>query len=231
MAFPTTLTPWRASAMIFIDNKYTRVYYKIIDRAKTRSISCYTEKHHIIPRSLGGTDAKVNLVALTAREHFICHILLTKMTAGMDKRKMISSVFYLTGRGKSSRYNRVKKSQLYENLRIQVSKFVSEQKKGCTQPSRSAIARKNYSESKTGKNNPNYKGHYVTPWGTYESSRLAAKACPSSNISAVAILNFCTFKNQIPISYLSLCRSKGFLKIAHVGLTPNQIGFSFQVNT
>ena len=64
--------------MIFIDNKYTRVYYSIIDRAKTRSISSYTEKHHIIPRSLGGTDAKENLVPLTAREHFICHLLLTK---------------------------------------------------------------------------------------------------------------------------------------------------------
>jgi len=213
--------------MIFIDNKYTRVYYSIIDRAKTRSISCYTEKHHIIPRSLGGTDAKENIVALTAREHFICHLLLTKMTSGLDKKKMVSSVFYLTGRGKADRNNHVKHSRLYENLRTQLSKFVSEQKKGCKQPPRSNVAKQRYSESKTGKNNPNYKGNYITPWGMYESSRLAAKACPSK-MSDVAILNFCKTKNQIPISYLSVCRSDGFLNNTHVGLTPNQIGFDFK---
>ena len=213
--------------MIFINNKYTRVYYSIIDRAKTRSISSYTEKHHIIPRSLGGSNAKENLVALTAREHFVCHLLLTKMTRGMDKKKMVLSVFYLTGRGKADRNNHVKHSRLYENLRTQLSKFVSEQKKGCKQPPRSNVAKQRYSESKTGKNNPNYKGNYITPWGTYESSRLAANACPSK-MSDVAILNFCKTKNQIPISYLSICRSDGFLNKTHVGLTPNQIGFDFE---
>ena len=213
--------------MIFIDNKYTHVYIRIIDNAKVRSISTYTEKHHIIPRSLGGSDSKENLVALTAREHFICHLLLTKMTLGISKRKMLSSVFYLTGKGKADRNNRIKSSRLYENLRIQLSKFVSEQKRGCTQPPRSDTARQRYSESKTGKNNPNYKGNYITPWGSYESSRLAAKAC-SSNISSVAILNFCKLKNEIPISYLSVCRSKGFLNSTHIGLTPKQFGFGFE---
>ncbi len=213
--------------MIFIDNKYTRVYYNIIDKARVTSISTYTEKHHIIPRSLGGSDTKENLVALTARQHFVCHLLLTKMTTGIAKRKMLSSVFYLTGKGKADRNNRIKSSRLYENLRKQLSKFVSEQKQGCTQPPRSDIAKQRYSESKTGKNNPNYKGNYITPWGIYESSRLASKACPS-NISAVAILNFCKLKNNIPISYLSVCRSKGFLNSSHVGFTPNQIGFSFE---
>lgn len=213
--------------MIFIDNKYTRVYYNIIDKARVTSISTYTEKHHIIPRSLGGSDTKENLVALTARQHFVCHLLLTKMTTGIAKRKMLSSVFYLTGKGKADRNNRIKSSHLYENLRKQLSKFVSEQKQGCTQPPRSDIAKQRYSESKTGKNNPNYKGNYITPWGIYESSRLASKACPS-NISAVAILNFCKLKNNIPISYLSVCRSKGFLNSSHVGFTPNQIGFSFE---
>lgn len=39
----------------------------------------YIEEHHILPRSLGGGDSKDNLVKLTAREHFICHLLLTKL--------------------------------------------------------------------------------------------------------------------------------------------------------
>ena len=55
---------------------YKAIYYKIIENAKTevengkRSLGYY-EKHHILPRSLNGTNDKNNLVKLTAREHFI----------------------------------------------------------------------------------------------------------------------------------------------------------------
>jgi 5-methylcytosine-specific restriction endonuclease McrA len=58
---------------MYLQNKYTRWYYNIIQRAQQRNISGYTEKHHIIPRSFGGSNQKENLVALTAREHFVCH--------------------------------------------------------------------------------------------------------------------------------------------------------------
>lgn len=216
--------------MTFIYNKYTRIYYNIIERAKTRAVVDYTEKHHIIPRSLGGDNSQDNLVRLTAREHFVCHLLLTRITQGQDKRKMISAVFYLTGRGKSNRNNCFKKSRLYENLKKQHSANVSKQKKGCRQPPRSSLARQRYSASKQGRRNPNHTGSYVTPWGCYESSRMAAKACPGQ-MSDVAILNFCRQKNNIPISYLSVCRSRGYLQQKHIGLTPKQIGFDFKINT
>jgi hypothetical protein len=75
--------------MLFINNKYTKIYYQIINRAKDRDISGYTEKHHIIPKSLGGKNHSDNLVKLTAREHFICHTLLTKMVEGKRRQKMI----------------------------------------------------------------------------------------------------------------------------------------------
>lgn len=77
--------------MLFINNKYTRIYYSIISNAQSRTLpeSVYTEKHHIIPKSLGGSNAKDNLVALTAREHFICHWLLTKMVLGEQYHKMM----------------------------------------------------------------------------------------------------------------------------------------------
>ena len=76
--------------MIFIDNKYTTWYYRIIEKAKLRvRPTDYIESHHIIPRSLGGSNKKDNLVDLTAKEHFICHRLLTKMTEGTHKKKMI----------------------------------------------------------------------------------------------------------------------------------------------
>jgi hypothetical protein len=74
---------------MFIENKYFKYYYSIIRRAKSRDISGYKERHHIIPKSLGGSNDKENLVDLTAREHFICHLLLTKITEGKNKRSMI----------------------------------------------------------------------------------------------------------------------------------------------
>ena len=76
--------------MIYLDNKYTRCYFSIIERAKSRTLECYVEKHHIIPKSLGGNNRNDNIVSLTAREHFICHWLLTKMLEeGKLKWKML----------------------------------------------------------------------------------------------------------------------------------------------
>lgn len=66
----------------FVENKYKKWYMLIISNASNRSATGYIEKHHIIPRSLGGTDEESNLVKLTAREHFVCHLLLTKFTEG-----------------------------------------------------------------------------------------------------------------------------------------------------
>jgi hypothetical protein len=76
---------------MFIENKYTKWYFSIVNRAKSRVFddNQYIEKHHIIPRSLGGNNDLENLVSLTAKEHFICHLLLTKMTSGSSKTKMV----------------------------------------------------------------------------------------------------------------------------------------------
>lgn len=46
------------------------------------------ESHHIVPKSIAGSNDKANLVLLTFREHFLAHWLLTKMTEGAAKRKM-----------------------------------------------------------------------------------------------------------------------------------------------
>jgi len=68
--------------MMFIKNKYTKWYNDIIKKAKQRAflkIDVDGEIHHIIPKSLGGDNKKENLVKLSYREHYICHLLLTKM--------------------------------------------------------------------------------------------------------------------------------------------------------
>lgn len=58
---------------------YIKAYECLISKAKNRKIEGYSESHHIVPRCLGGNDSKSNLVDLTAREHFIAHLLLVKI--------------------------------------------------------------------------------------------------------------------------------------------------------
>lgn len=58
---------------------YSRIYNLLIAKRKQNIPSGYTELHHIIPKTLGGSNDKENLVKLTAREHFIAHHLLCKM--------------------------------------------------------------------------------------------------------------------------------------------------------
>lgn len=59
---------------------YNKIYYSIIENRRKHVIkSGYYEKHHILPRSLGGSNKSDNIVKLSAKEHYICHLLLTKM--------------------------------------------------------------------------------------------------------------------------------------------------------
>lgn len=95
---------------MFKDNKYTKCYYSIINRATSRNLVGYYETHHIVPKSLGGSDDLNNLVKLTAREHYICHLLLVKMTSGEDYHKMLYCYTIMSGR---KLYNS-KKYQLFK---------------------------------------------------------------------------------------------------------------------
>jgi len=60
---------------------YSKIYQSIINKANNRCLlqNIYKERHHIIPSCLGGNNSKYNIVELEAREHFICHWLLSKM--------------------------------------------------------------------------------------------------------------------------------------------------------
>lgn len=82
---------------MFKQGFYKDVYIAIVERSRYREIdsSCYYETHHIVPKSLGGNNAKNNLVKLTAREHFICHYLLTKIVDNVDDRNKMIWAFHM----------------------------------------------------------------------------------------------------------------------------------------
>mgnify|MGYP002737800968 CR=1 FL=1 len=85
---------------MFLQNEFTTQYYDIINaaiarvpqsctRKEAKGILTYTERHHIIPKSMGGTDDSSNLVWLTAEDHLTVHLLLPKMVRQeKDIRKM-----------------------------------------------------------------------------------------------------------------------------------------------
>lgn len=82
----------------------------------------YGEHHHIMPRSLGGTDEDENIVKLTAREHFICHWLLVKMyKKGSIERKKMLCAFWKMKQSPTKSQKRYLNSRAYEKLRIEFS--------------------------------------------------------------------------------------------------------------
>lgn len=58
---------------------YARHYSLLIQRAVGRVLTGYTERHHIVPKCLGGSDESENIVTLTGAEHYVAHQLLVKM--------------------------------------------------------------------------------------------------------------------------------------------------------
>ena len=97
--------------MIFIANRYTLIYFSIIENARLRVLpkDQYKETHHIIPRSMGGDNSSNNLVNLTAREHFICHKLLVRMTEGESRGKMAFALVLMSGKRGSKIYSSTRK--------------------------------------------------------------------------------------------------------------------------
>lgn len=114
-----------------LTNKYSKTYFAITSNAKQRITEGYTELHHIVPQSMGGSNDKENLVELTAREHFICHWLLIKMTEGEDRSKML---YALNGMKAENRYQQRYHTQItarvYEKYRIEHAENHSKRMKG-----------------------------------------------------------------------------------------------------
>jgi hypothetical protein len=60
---------------------YKKIYDQLIKKCRERNLDSdiYYEKHHIIPKCLGGNNDDDNLVKLTPREHYMAHYILTKI--------------------------------------------------------------------------------------------------------------------------------------------------------
>lgn len=61
---------------------YLKHYNLLVEKAENRVTEDYSEKHHIIPKCIGGSNDKSNVVELTPEEHYVAHQLLVKIYPG-----------------------------------------------------------------------------------------------------------------------------------------------------
>lgn len=129
---------------MFVLNKYKTWYDNLINKNKSRILEGYKESHHIIPRSCGGNNEKSNLIYLTAREHYIAHLLLTKCVTNKYYYKMIKAYYAMRMHNtKVSKRNYKINNRLYENRRKQYSEYLKINNPSFRQDVKNKISLKN----------------------------------------------------------------------------------------
>lgn len=121
---------------------YQKIYDNLIRKRLENPPTEKFERHHIVPRSLGGSDDKDNIVKLTLREHYIAHLLLCKIHRGTRNYYSMLRAFNMMKAGRDGTH--IKNSRMFEYFRADFSKAMS--------------------EAQSGKNNSNYgKSWYYNP--------------------------------------------------------------------
>ena len=116
--------------------EHKRIYDQLIEKRKNDPLpdDQYGEVHHIVPKSEGGTDDPDNLVRLSAREHYVAHLLLARIyddfnmwcavwMMSNDKRRHITSRQYDIARKNRSRVMSRHMKRLAKNGRIDKWKY------------------------------------------------------------------------------------------------------------
>ena len=104
---------------------WLNLYFKFIEQRKLRTLpkGVRTEKHHILPKSLGG-DPKGECLILSLREHYIAHMLLYQ--AYRNQSMACSFMLMASIKDNGSRLS----SREFENLRKERNHFLRENRKG-----------------------------------------------------------------------------------------------------
>jgi hypothetical protein len=163
---------------------YQKVYQNLIFKATHRpQVLTYTECHHIIPKSLGGSDDATNLVELTAREHFIAHLLLAKIHGG----PMIYAAWTMMNANKRKYNNRQ-----YSWVRNEYSKIISEKIRDRNRNNKYMLGKKHSDETKekisnAQKGNKNREGVKCSNETKYKMSVVASNRTGSKNPNAKTI--------------------------------------------
>ena len=106
-----------------IENKYFKWYWNICENARGRELpkETYAEKHHVYPKSL--YPDQTDLVSLTAKEHYIVHLLLWRgfryeYGVSDERTRKMACAFTMMNRISKNQQKRIKNSNEYSFLRI-----------------------------------------------------------------------------------------------------------------
>lgn len=197
---------------------YSSIYDSLIQRARSRQLEAgiFIEKHHVIPKCIGGSDASENIVNLTPEEHYVAHQLLMKLHPGVRELAFAAHLMTTHHSGKrntNKSYGWIKKKlygnpegySLPEETRIKMSKSrkgkkhseetkrkISEANKG---KKRSDDVRKAMSDRQMGVK----KGPNKTP-RSEEHSRKIAEALKGRKLPDEVKIKLSESRKGIPVS-------------------------------
>lgn len=101
---------------------YKKIHDRIIENARKRIIEDYTEKHHVIPRCLGGSNDKSNIIALLPKEHYVVHHLLMKIHPGHTKLAYAFAMMTVSNSKKHKRTITARQFALAKKVRADASR-------------------------------------------------------------------------------------------------------------
>lgn len=148
---------------------YRKIYDALIENAVARpTLDGYCERHHIIPKSSGGTDDKENMVNLTAREHYIAHKLLYKINPSKENAYALVALSRMS----------------VSNITRCGSRQIEEARKISAELSRLRMNAGNPGKGLFGDKSLRFIGYWVTPHGIFGSTYEAEKkiGVPKSTI-------------------------------------------------
>jgi hypothetical protein len=96
---------------------YQERYNRFIESLRDQEIDGVYEVHHVVPRSLGGSDDKQNLIKLTPRQHYVAHWMLWKIHSG----KMAQAFFFMN----NLQYEQKLGGRAYQKLREEARMSIS----------------------------------------------------------------------------------------------------------
>ena len=96
---------------------YQKIYDAIIAKARSEETipGNYYERHHILPKCIGGGNEPENLVTLSARSHYIVHQLLVKIYPEVHGLAFATRIMTINSNGQHVN------NRMYEWLRTRLS--------------------------------------------------------------------------------------------------------------
>jgi hypothetical protein len=140
-------------------------YVRLINAAKKLQPVGRSEVHHIVPRSMGGSNAKDNLVRLSTRVHFVAHWMLWKAY----KNPKMANAFWTMSCCNGERIN----SKTYSIVRAVAAEEIAKAKTGTTTSDKQKAAVKKAMTGKVFSEETRKKISLAKKWKTHSAEHVA----------------------------------------------------------